>query len=260
MQSGDPALYAMVYSTYIYLFIGVFHLALHFWKAAGGCWRIFKQECALNQSPHISWQKNLSGSSWRHHFYSFFFGSRSSRLQVSFPASCGMRHLIQLQFGRLPWLSFPRKSPSWDLSLRPQSHQLARGWFEKSAPVSQTTSFCASSGLKIFKPPPPTPTLASYFIGWRSIPPPVFFLHSPQKFQSLGGGSTKRPNRTTQSWWEWIKAVVAAPPPLSPEGTPSYICIWTSTCSISIWSRGYWVGAFCKTLLVGLQQHCQVAR
>lgn len=94
---------------------------------------------------------------------------------------------LELQFGRLPWLSFPRKSPSWDLSLRPQCHQLARGWFEKSAPVSQTTSFCASSGLKNFKPPPPTPTLASYFIGWRSIPPPVFFCIAPKNFRASEG-------------------------------------------------------------------------
>lgn len=206
MQSGNPALYAMVY-LYLYLFIGVFHLALHCWKAAGGWWSGFSSKSVLWTNLRIFPGRRICLVHLEGIIFILFFleaevpdcrlvfqrvvgwdiYSNSSNLFWHFWLKVQKRGNLELQFGRLPWLSFPRKSPSRDLSLRPQCHQLARGWFEKSAPVSQTTSFCASSGLKIFKPPPPYPNPCFLFYWMKEHSSARFFCIAPRNFRASEG-------------------------------------------------------------------------
>ena len=71
LQSGDPALYAMVY-LYLYLFIGVFHLALHFWE---GSWRMLKDFQARVCFEPISAYFLAEEFVWFILKASYFFGS-----------------------------------------------------------------------------------------------------------------------------------------------------------------------------------------
>ena len=129
MQSGNPALYAMVY-LYLYLFIGVFHLALHCWKAAGGWWSGFSSKSVLWTNLRIFPGRRICLVHLEGIIFILFFleaevpdcrlvfqrvvgwdiYSNSSNLFWHFWLKVQKRGNLELQFGRLPWLSFPRKS------------------------------------------------------------------------------------------------------------------------------------------------------